>query len=155
MNLKYSKKTSCFSATCDSYDTYENYPYKETCIKKAFWLQLQALVLNTPLMTPLLAPFSQNTFHLCHSLIFRYVISLSGFHWFLNKHGRKWIKKNAEIFTMYYNMKFILLCSQIKLNNEICNTTQNYTTKCASCCTIKFIKKFIFVCVLVLLNRGK
>ena len=36
MNLKYYKKTSCFSAICDAYDTYENYPYKERCIKKAF-----------------------------------------------------------------------------------------------------------------------
>ena len=79
--------------------------------------------------------------------IFIYVLFLSTFHWFSNKHGRKnckWTQKYETVNnfvtlsnTICYNMKFILSYHQIKLHNEIHNITQNCTTKCATCCTIK------------------
>ena len=43
-------------------------------------------------------------------------------------------------------MKIILSYPQMKLHNEIRNTAQNCKTKCATCCTIKFIGKLTFIC---------
>ena len=42
-------------------------------------------------------------------------------------------------------MKLNLPCSQSKLQNKIHNTAQSCTTKCMTCCTIKFIE-IIFLC---------
>ena len=109
-------------------------------------------------------------FHMRHTL----VISISTFYWFSNKQTGNKNRENVKIrkcifktvkfenvyyhkmyFKLYYNMKFIIPRTWIKLPNEICNTAQNCAAKCATCCTIKFIEKLNFLCVLILLNRQK
>ena len=65
---------------------------------------------------------------------------------------------NVHIFikwTLQYVYNMFLSCPQIKLHNEIHNTAQNCTTKYTTCCTIRLIGNFIFLCVFVLLNRWK
>ena len=50
-------------------------------------------------------------------------------------------------FTIYYNMKLILPYLQTKLHSEIHSNAQNYTTKCSTCSTKKFIENLSFLCV--------
>ena len=117
-------------------------------------------VLNTPLMTTSVAASSEK-------LIFHFHIHLIFYHYSIdfrinmtgNKH--KWMQKfeNVRIFikcTLQYiynmvNLKFVLLCPQIKLHNEILNTAPNFKTKCTTkgttCCTINSWKSDSSLCV--------
>ena len=107
----------------------------------------------------------------CH-LMYSYVIRMSHVYtrshpyvtclWFYyepaeNKYRKVWkyaqnVLYNIFIFTyilICYNMNFILPCLQTKLYKKTHNTAQNCTKMCATCCTIRFFEKVIFLCVLV------
>ena len=101
------------------------------------------------------------------------VLSISTFHWLLNKwqekaqenvKTQKCIFQNVKFenvynykmyFRIYYTVKFIIPQPYVKLHNKIHNTVQNWTAKCTTCCTIEFIENLNFLCVLVLPNRWK
>lgn len=42
MSLDNFQKSSCFSVNFDPSDSHRNYPDRNTCIKKVFWVQPQA-----------------------------------------------------------------------------------------------------------------